>query len=297
MKAKHRHELHTNLLADQMGRLVQGMKTAPKSTSVLIWVFLILTIGTFAFWQYYSNATQSRRSENWAEYDKATHLPEDWLPTTDGGLRRLQALGTDEAGAIAGRAALFTLARARFQEGQQALTSFHRERGIDSLLLARDLYTRLVDQCPDEPLLTQEAMMGLAKVEESLIGVADRKVEGEYYGSLDKARTAYQRLADKYPESVLGKQAAEHVSELDDPEARARALAFYEELNQLAGPPRKPAAKSSSTDPAAKTPGIGKEPLPDLGPPLPTFPKLENPDPGPAIPTLPPLPPPATNPK
>src|SRR5262245_11523613 len=52
MKAQHRRELHTNLLADRMGRLVRNVQSAPKSTSIILWSFVVLAAGTFIIWEY-----------------------------------------------------------------------------------------------------------------------------------------------------------------------------------------------------------------------------------------------------
>ena len=44
MKAEKRHQLQRNVLADQMGRLLQGMRSSSNTASGLVWTFVILTL-------------------------------------------------------------------------------------------------------------------------------------------------------------------------------------------------------------------------------------------------------------
>jgi hypothetical protein len=241
MKAQHRHELQTNILADRMGRLLQGMRTAPNSTSILVWVFVILALGTYALWQYQASASQTQRSEQWTKVDTGTHEAED-------GTKTLDTLGKEHSGSIAGRTANFTLARIKFQAAQENLDGFHRSEAVRQLREARDLYAKLAKQCADSPALTQEALMALAKAEESLAGIAvpreeekkgtdsDTAKEEEpkaYYGSLDKALEYYRELAERYPDSPLGGAAVLRVEQLENPETRAQIEKVYTELNAL----------------------------------------------------------------
>ena len=54
----------TNLLADRMGRFLQGVKSGPRSQT-LGWVFAILAVGLFVVWQVVQSATLSQRSSLW----------------------------------------------------------------------------------------------------------------------------------------------------------------------------------------------------------------------------------------
>src|SRR5438309_3502811 len=110
MKAEHRHQLQTNALADRMGRLLKGVRSAPKSTSTLIWVFVLLAFATFAVWQYAASTTLSERSALWASVDEATHDPA-------GGAGRLQTIETRNPGTLPARTARFALARSNLQLG------------------------------------------------------------------------------------------------------------------------------------------------------------------------------------
>ena len=250
MKAEHRKELHTNLLADRMGRLVQGMKTAPRSTSITVWVFVVLALGTLGVWRIAAWSTQSNMSALWRSVDEATHNPDE-------GRRQLDNIGKQNPGTLPGRAARFELARMQFEEGQTGLTSmFRRTQAIASLKGARDLYGKLAKECADAPLLAQEALMGVAKAEESLVGIADPENLEEKLGSLDRAVEDYRQLSGKFPDSVLGKAAAQRALELE--EQRSNVEGFYTELNQILAPRIK-------TESGKKTESAPKSPSEDQG--------------------------------
>jgi hypothetical protein len=247
MKAEHRHHLHTNVLADRMGRLLHGMKSAPKSTSTLVWVFIVVILGTFLVWQYAASATRDR-SALWTNLDEATH-------DTGNGPGRLQTLERVNPGTIAARTAGFELARWKLQQGLGFIATDDRARAVPALEEARTLYGKLVAQCTTDPLLAQEAMMGRATAEESLAiqpaatgvtpeGSAEEAKGEEHGGSLEKAREYYRELAKKYPESILGKKAAERANELEQPTSRSKFEQFYAASSKKDAPKANPPAPS-----------------------------------------------------
>jgi hypothetical protein len=245
MKAEHRHQLQTNALADRMGRLLQGMRSTPKSTSAVIWVFVFLALATFAFWQYAASASVKDHSALWTSVENATHSP------TMGGLNALESIERDHAGTMAGRAAGFELARWRLQQGLEYIAKDDRTRAFPMLEEARELYRKLMPQSIDDPLLTQEAMMGVATAEESLaVGPAtpgqtpetakSEAADGqEHGGKLDRALQYYRELANKYPDSILGKKAAKRADDLEQQTTRSQIDQFYAEVSQKAVPKAK----------------------------------------------------------
>jgi hypothetical protein len=88
----------------------------------------------------------------------------------------------------------------------------------------------LIPLSGDAPLLAQEAMMGAAKAEETLIGVPKEDNPSEFRGTLERAIELYQKLAETYPDSFQGKAAAKRVKELQ--EKGPQIQAFYVELNK-----------------------------------------------------------------
>src|SRR5947209_7600143 len=109
MKAEHRKELQTNILADRMGRLVQRMKERPKKR-ILLYVVLgaVILVGLFIFSRIRSTSALTE-SEHWAMVEdgfkkdiddlikdfpetnagKAARFQYAWLATWDLGLKIL----------------------------------------------------------------------------------------------------------------------------------------------------------------------------------------------------------------
>ena len=238
MKAEHRHQLHTNALADRMGRLLQGMKSAPKSTSTLVWVFALLVLATFAVWQYAVSATGRERSALWTSVDEATRNPIT-------GAVALENISNENPGSIAARAARFQLARWNLKQGLEHIVG-EPALALPRFQYARKLYSGLIPDCVDTPALAQEAMMGKATAEESLAGIVKPSPAGQSAGTeenseqageenyLEQALQDYRALANMYPESVLGKQSAKRANELET--SRSKIEQFYAEANTTAAP-------------------------------------------------------------
>ena len=257
MKAEHRHQLHTNVLADRMGRVLQGMKSAPKSTSTLVWVFVLVALATFAVWQYAASSTVKDRSQLWTRVDEITHDPSLWTRVDRDskeplGALKLNELAVENAGTIPVRAARFELARWHLRHGLDALTGSVRSDALPHLKKSKELYGELVPQCIDVPLLAQEALMGMATAEEALAGVmeaspaaenaeaadSEQAKEERPAGSLQKAIEYYRDLAGRYPHSILGKKAAERANELEQQTSQIEQ--FYAAGNQKAAPKATP---------------------------------------------------------
>jgi hypothetical protein len=236
MKAEHRKELHTNLLADRMGRILQGVKSGPKNHSLLVWVFAILAVGAFAIWQYLASASYTQRSSLWMEIDHALYEPPETMANS------LKELAREHKGTLPARVARFERARLLLQDGLENFVSEKRPEALKKIQEAHDLYAQLANESRNAPLLDQEAMMGVAKAEEALIGTDKPSAEGSTENAatftLEQAIERYRQLADKYPSSYLGKSAAEHTKELEA--NREAVVTLYKELNNLAAPKAKP---------------------------------------------------------
>ncbi len=226
MKAEHRKELHTNYLADRMGRLVQGMRAGPQSTgSTVAWVLISLTIGTVVVW--YVTAMNSNRSPLWVKFEE---------DATQRNLAGLEKLTRDHPGTLPARASRFEIARVDLQSGLANLYSSQRDSAIAQVKNAKRLYENLVKECAGDPILAPQALIGAAKAEEALVGIpkGDNPAEGEE--SLDKALGYYEELVKDYPKSFLAKTAQERIDNLgkttNDP-AREAAEKFYQEMRKL----------------------------------------------------------------
>jgi hypothetical protein len=213
MKAEHRKELETNVLADKLGRVVEGIKSGPKG-SYLVWggiaVAVLIVLGVM----YFLKSSRAGQSALWVQLD------------SENSVDKLGEFADAHRGSTQGRIARFEIARILIADGTQNLGSeADHASSLDKLEKARDLYRELAPQSKDAPLLQQEAMMGEAKAEESLAGSVKN-------GSLEKAMELYRALANAYPDSFQGKAAAQRVKDLEDPDKRKQIEAFYANLNK-----------------------------------------------------------------
>jgi hypothetical protein len=218
MKAQHRRELQTNVLADRVGRLVQGIRQNPKSSATVVWIIIGLIIGTGVIWYFLGSGSGS--SSQWLQLESASDPA------------KLEQIIKENPGTIAARTARFQKSRMELQEGLRTLFSADRARAINNLIDARRNFLELAVQCANEPILVQEALTGAAKAEESLIGVTRSDNNGQPLGTLDRATELYGQVAKSYPDSYLGKAAANHVADLE--KSRTDVEKFYAELNKFA---------------------------------------------------------------
>jgi hypothetical protein len=104
------------------------------------------------------------------------------------------------------------------------------DEAIKDLVKARQFYQDLAPLCRSEPILQQEALMGVAKAEESLIAAPDPTNPKQPAGNIDRAIGYYEALANQYPESFQGKAARQRAKELKDNKQQIEA--FYAQLNR-----------------------------------------------------------------
>jgi len=213
MKAEHRKELETNVLADWLGRRLETLKQGSKNSYLVTGVVVLIAALVFGG-IYWLRTTRASASALWYKYDTA------------GTLSDLDKLAADNRGTMAARASRFEVARALLAQGVQNLGNPEQHASaVDSLEKARGFYEELAPQAKDTPVLQQEALMGVATAEESLVGSSKD-------ASLDKAQEYYQRVADQFPDTFQGAAARKRVDELKNPKTRAEIEKFYVTLNQ-----------------------------------------------------------------
>jgi hypothetical protein len=218
MKAQHRHELQTNALADRMGKLIQGVTKGPPSNRTIGTGIVILAVVVAGLWYFSSGSTGW--AVYWRELDGQTD-PE-----------MLKGIADKAAGTMPGRTARFQRARVLLQQGLHGMYAADRSQAVRDLEDARRIYLELEPECQaHEAILKQEALMGAAKAEETLVGVPKEGSPGETLGSLDRARELYRKLAETYPQTFLGEQAASHLKQLD--EKGADVTRFYSEWSKV----------------------------------------------------------------
>jgi tetratricopeptide (TPR) repeat protein len=205
MKAEHRKELQTNLLADSLGRGLEKLKHKPDSGLLFkVAIGLLLVVGVFVAIRYFMNAPY-KNAIAWVDVDTATNLKD------------LQNVASAHAGSTPALVARYQRARVLLEHGLARLCSqIDRTDAQKDLEQAEDLYNQLLKDSHDYPSLTQEALMQIAKSREAR-------------GNLSGAREFYDRLAHDYPATPHGKAAAQHLKDLDDPDLKN----FYSEFERL----------------------------------------------------------------
>src|SRR5947208_1962317 len=113
MKAEHRKELQTNVLADRIGKIVDAVKHPPSTTSVVAWVIGGLAVATLILWMWFTRSSDAT-APLWAKLEADSYnKPEDWY--TEGNeaevLRSLAEISNKHGRTVPGRTARFQEAR------------------------------------------------------------------------------------------------------------------------------------------------------------------------------------------
>jgi hypothetical protein len=236
MKAEHRKELQTNALADRIGRFFTGLKSGAKSSSLLLWVIIILVAGgVLVAWLMINKRTKTTRADMLVTLDNLPSMEELYRSMSyhTGKGDPLEAI-EDKVNAIVEKnppkqvklGARFYLAEIDYRvRGLMPLFSLERGReALESLKKARKTYDGLAEECDGDPYWEPQALMAIAKITETL-AVED-------YDNLEKARGQYADLVKKYGDSAQGKEAQARLKELRDPDKFATIKKFYTELKR-----------------------------------------------------------------
>jgi hypothetical protein len=229
MKAEHRKELETNLLADRMGRLVERIKTRPQRRSMLL-VLLAVVIGVVVgLWYVARRGNQAAVAERWYLLETGGAAVAELAGFQVGERRSNITVEFDNPG----KAARLEVARYFLWDyGVKKLATpgkdSSNETPMDKIARAGKLYLSLLSEVEDEPEWKAEALYGLAIIEETN-AVRDIK-------NLARAKEKYKSLATDLPTTGHGKLADKRHKEL---EANfAEATDFYEKLGRQLNIPR-----------------------------------------------------------
>ena len=195
MKAEHRKELQTNVLADRLGRLVQGAKTGPSQKALLAVAAVVLVVVVLVAWIMIARRTSENRAKQWVAIDEATSID------------NLDDIIKGSPGSLPARDARFMKARKLMQDAQAHLFSpdfsaeirnranlpMGRSQALESIQEAGKLYEELAKECKDNPVLVQEALMGLGTC---------HFIRGEYPDAI----AAYQELRQTLSEIGAGRE-------------------------------------------------------------------------------------------
>jgi hypothetical protein len=208
MKAEHRKELETNVLADRMGRVVQGMKQAPQKKTLL---YVILGAAVVAaLWLYFrkGEVQQVENSLNWMKFE-------------DGSQPYVLEVMKEAPDSNQAKAIHFNLAYYQLRQMLRLLAS-DPKRVVANLDNLEEEYRKLAETVKDDKVLLPEARFHQAVILETRILKED--------DSWKAAREAYKLVADSHPESAFGKLAKKRVDVLDNQEKRDKLLDIYRDL-------------------------------------------------------------------
>jgi len=203
MKTERRHELQENELAGWLAEKVQTVRPHLKTIGAII---ALLAVAYFCF-SVYASRTVATKEAAWAAYFDAV-----------GNLPRIAADFEEVAetypGSDAAGWALQTAGDLYLYEGIRALYT-DRSTADSELENARKAYEGVLNTFSDEMLL-QRASLGLGKCLES-------------EGKIDDAKSRYQTLADKWPDSQIAVIAKSRLDALEQSETQVWYQWFAEQ--------------------------------------------------------------------
>ena len=83
MKAEHRKQLETNILADRLGKFVEGFKQGPSRTTWIVAGAALVILLLFFIWRYFAASSEEKNSARWI---KADEILQGQVPTPEGGM-------------------------------------------------------------------------------------------------------------------------------------------------------------------------------------------------------------------
>jgi hypothetical protein len=198
MKAEHRKELETNILADRMGRV---LRTSKETSSTAIWYWVVgvglVLLAAFLLNRYFI----------WSADRAATA----WGYLESGDEQALLQVAQQFPTQNVGKAARFQLAfRDLWFDGISKLGANPNE-AKSYIFKAQQEYAKLVKDCQNDPVFLAEALYSLAVIEET--GAID---DPEL---LKTAVTAYKRVVKEAKDSAFAKLAQDRLDVLDVPAA------------------------------------------------------------------------------
>jgi hypothetical protein len=207
MKAEHRKELETNVLAQQLEKAYQGLRQGPSRTTILWIVGIVAVLLIYFLFRYFMSSSEAATSERWLELDDIV-FPEQ-LETV---LKKGDLKDTPQ-----GRLARFKEARLNLSEGVRILGNSPTD-GVEKIENATKAYEELAKSSLKVALLHQEALWGAAKGNEAL-------------GNIEQATSWYTKLKDEYPTSALGEDAKNQLKRLESPQTQADLAALKKALS------------------------------------------------------------------
>jgi hypothetical protein len=222
MKAEHRKELGTNVLADYLGNVLQHAKEAPsRKVLIVVGVVVAVVLVGVSFW-WFSSRSKANDARRWGEWNQLTQesnfsvdqadldkLDKEYPGTDTETRKRMFEWNKFEAGNQHTSQARL----ARFQQARLLLHSTPEKLGNPdtvgdakaTIAKARDIYVKLIDESSDVPALAQEALFNAAKASEDI-------------GEFDRARQLYEKLKKDHGKSMYIPAAEKALARLNNPD-------------------------------------------------------------------------------
>jgi hypothetical protein len=198
MKAEHRKELETNILADRMGRV---LRTSKETSPVSLW-YWVLGIGLLLVAALLINRWFIFSGERTAK---------EWVMFESGDQQDLFRLAQANKSQNVGKAARFQIAFEKLWIVGITKLAANTAEAKSNILDAREDYEALAKECQYDPVFLPEALYGLAVIEET--GAIDDP------DKLKTAVTAYKRVVKEAKDSAFAKLAQERIDALEVPPA------------------------------------------------------------------------------
>ena len=212
MKAEHRKELETNILADKMGKLISGAKEGP-SRGFLFYLLVGLAAVVVAFLIYRWLVMGANKN---AAY---------WPALDEGDAANIEAIMKMAPNEYPGKAARCQAAWQFLWVNGLSRLGETPKQALKSIEVAEVYYTELVKDCKDDPVFLPEALYGLAVIEET------RLIEKKNRVSLALVTEKYQAVWKSNKDSAFGKLAKQRLDDLEDDTKSREILLFYNDLD------------------------------------------------------------------
>ena len=210
MKAQHRHELHTNQLAEWLEAAIEKVK--PYSRAIVGAILAVaIIVGVYAYVSALERRTVAAASDQYITALQAFQ--------SEGPLE-LQRIVEDYRGTEPAILAQLVLAESQLNQGTGGLY-VNKPAGETELSHAAGSFAQVL-QATKDPMLRAWALYGLARAHESM-------------GELDRARSDYQKLIADYPDSSLVVSARTHLAQLNETSVKEFYDWFAKQNPQPAG--------------------------------------------------------------
>lgn len=219
MKAEHRKELETNILADKMGKLITGAKHGPSRGFLFYAVIGLVSVAAlFLLYRYF--ATSSTRSGP------------QWYKFEDGSQEAVIEVVTKGGNDTPSKAARFQLAYENLWiYGIKSLGGSNPAAAKRKIEEAEDNYKKLAELCKDDPVFQPEALYALAVIEETkAINFRDKRDGEEEIDYIAEALAKYKAVVKANSGSAFAQLAQQRIDELENEDKNRDIRRFYQDL-------------------------------------------------------------------